>query len=269
MKNDKQLAPFLKWAGGKRWLVPTIKTLWEGHEHRRLVEPFCGGAAIAFGLNPEKALLNDLNPHLINLYQQVKDGLGRDGISMENNREDYNFNREAFNRLNKEEETDCSRRMRAVLFYYLNRAGFNGLCRFNKKGGYNVPFGRYKKINYLSDFSEYQEAFRNWDFQCVDYEQLEIEDNDFIYADPPYDVPFRQYTAGGFSWDDQQWLAKWLSDQAVPVVASGMATDRIVELYDSLGFNIRLLKAPRRISCNGDRTPVMEMLATLNLEGAK
>jgi DNA adenine methylase len=153
----------------------------------------------------------------------------------------------------------------AQLFYYLNRTGFNGLCRFNQKGCFNVPFGKYKKINYKQDFSDYKSVFQNWSFYCSDFEKLKIQTNSFIYADPPYDVEFRQYSAGGFSWDDQVRLAEWLVKQKVPAIASNQATPRILDLYTKLGFEIKTLPAPRRISCNGDRTPAIEMLATIYL----
>ncbi len=85
-----------------------------------------------------------------------------------------------------------------------------------------------------------------------------------IYADPPYDVEFRQYSAEGFSWEDQERLAVWLTKQNVPAIVSNQATKRIKELYQDLGFQIQELEAPRRISCTGDRTPALEILATIN-----
>jgi DNA adenine methylase len=152
--------------------------------------------------------------------------------------------------------------MAAQLFYYLNRTGYNGLCRFNKKGGYNVPFGRYKTINYQDDFTHYQPVLSQWQFSNCDFEQLEITEDDFIYADPPYDTPFHQYSQQGFNWDDQVRLAEWLSQQKGPVVLSNQATDRVKKLYKQLGFRLRYLDAPRLISCKGNqRQAVKEVLA--------
>ena len=99
----------------------------------------------------------------------------------------------------------------ASFFYYLNRTGYNGLCRFNSRGEFNVPFGSYKTIGYTRDFSRLQAAFANWTFQCGDFEKLELRADDFIYADPPYDVEFTEYSQGGFSWDDQVRAAEWLA----------------------------------------------------------
>lgn len=261
MVNPENLTPPLKWAGGKRWLVPKLQLIWQDYQDCQLVEPFCGGLAIALGLAPQKALLNDVNPHLINFYRCLKKGL-RCQIPMENNAEIYYQNRDHFNELifsNKFKQKKA-----AELFYYLNRTGFNGLCRFNQKGGFNVPFGRYKRINYNRDFSAYKKVFQHWEFKLGDFESLTISPESFIYADPPYDVEFRQYSSGGFSWEDQVRLAEWLVAQKVPAIASNQATPRILDLYANLGFEIQQLEAPRRISCNGDRTPAMEMLAMVN-----
>jgi DNA adenine methylase len=153
----------------------------------------------------------------------------------------------------------------ASLFYYLNRTGYNGLCRFNKSGEFNVPFGSYKSIRYRADFTEYREIFAEWDFTCGDFEDLALDKGDFLYADPPYDVQFTQYSKGGFRWDDQVRLARWLNGHLGPVVASNQATSRIVELYGDLGFNLQFLDAPRMISCTGDRSVAKEILATKNV----
>ena len=253
------LRPPLKWAGGKRWLIPELKQLWSDHSELRLVEPFCGGLSVALGLQADKALLNDVNFSVINFYQQIQLGLKLD-ISLENDEEAYYKHRTEFNRLNQLDGEDIKT---AQLFYYLNRTGYNGLCRFNKSGGYNVPFGRYKKINYQTDFSKYQPVLAAWEFSNKDFAELKVDENDFIYADPPYDVPFRQYAQRGFTWEDQVRLAEWLAQHKGPVVLSNQATDRIVDLYKKLGFKLRYIDAPRRISCKvSGRKPAKEVIAT-------
>lgn len=252
------LKPPLKWAGGKRWLIQYLQKYWKQHQDKRLVEPFCGGLSVALGLNPDRALLNDLNPALINFYQQLKQGLLID-IKLHNEETAYYRCRDEFNRLNGNSRSAIKT---AQLFYYLNRTGYNGLCRFNKKGGYNVPFGRYKTINYQTDFSHYQPVLSQWQFSNVDFEALSLQADDFIYADPPYDTPFRQYSQQGFSWEDQERLAHWLSRHPGPVVLSNQATPRIKDLYSDLGFKLRYLDAPRTISCKGNkRQAVKEVLA--------
>ncbi len=259
VKKIAPLRPPLKWAGGKRWLIPKLEKLWSKYSDLRLVEPFCGGLSVALGLQAEKALLNDVNFAVINFYQQIQKGLKLD-ISLENDEAAYYRKRSEFNRLNQLGE---SKNTTAQLFYYLNRTGYNGLCRFNKSGGYNVPFGRYKKINYQTDFTPYQTVLSRWEFSNKDFAELDVNENDFIYADPPYDVPFRQYAQQGFEWDDQVRLAEWLAEHKGPVVISNQATDRIIKLYKKLGFKLKYLDAPRRISCKANgRKAVKEVIAT-------
>jgi DNA adenine methylase len=252
------LKPPLKWAGGKRWLAPHLKPIWEANAKRRYVEPFCGGLAVALGLQPRHALLNDVNPHLINFYRQVQNGLEM-RLTMRNNEKLFYRHRERFNELIRKGEALTAEGAR--LFYYLNRTCFNGLCRFNKSGDFNVPFGTYKAINYATDFSEYVTVFRQWQFTNEDIEALQIESGDFIYADPPYDVEFTTYSAGGFSWKDQERTAERLKKHDGPVVISNQATPRVIDLYERLGFELTYLDGPRRISCTGDRTAAREVLA--------
>lgn len=252
------LKPPLKWAGGKRWLVPHLKPIWERYSDRRYVEPFCGGLAVVLGLQPERALLNDINPHLINFYRHLQNGL-QPRIEMRYNERLFYKHRDRFNKLIQNGGAKSSEA--AELFYYLNRTCFNGLCRFNKSGEFNVPFGTYTKINYATDFGEYAEAFKQWQFTNVDVEAVGIEAADFIYADPPYDTEFTTYSPGGFSWDDQKRAAELLAKHPGPVVISNQATPRMVELYEGLGFELSYLAGPRRISCTGDRTAAREVLA--------
>lgn len=260
--RSDSLRPPLKWPGGKRWLVPRLKTLYEGHRHRRLVEPFCGGLSVALALEPARALLSDINPHLINFYRQVGSGLSIK-IPMSNSKTAYQENRDRFNELVADHKHGTVEA--AALFYYLNRTGYNGLCRFNGSGGYNVPFGRYARINYTTDFSPYRKALAAWDFDCIDFQTLAILPTDFIYADPPYDGGFAQYWKDGFAWHDQVRLAERLAKHPGPVVLSNKKTTRIVELYGALGFSLNDVKGPRSISCNGDRKPNKEILATKNV----
>ncbi len=253
-----RLSPPLKWAGGKRWLLPHLRPLWQ--PQRRLAEPFCGGLAVALGLAPERALLNDINPHAINFYRWLQKGLSAD-FRMFNDSGHYYEKRAEFNRLVTGRWAESKKA--ALIFYYLNRTGYNGLC--NSRGEFNVPFGRYKTINYTRDFTAYKAVLGEWAFTCGDFEAMAVEPEDFIYADPPYDVPFTQYAKEDFRWDDQVRLADWLAAHPGPVVASNQATDRVLELYRRRGFHIRILEAPRMISCTGDRSKAAEMLATRNL----
>jgi len=260
--NNTALRPPLKWAGGKRWQVPHLRPLWGNHRDKRLVEPFCGGLAVAVSLMPSRALLNDVNPHVVTFYRWLKRGLKTD-IAMRNDATTYYANRVRFNELLANGQADSAEA--AALFYYLNRTGYNGLCRFNQQGNFNVPFGRYKRLYYRNDFTEYVAAFARFEFSNTDFEAIPLDASDFLYADPPYDVVFRNYSKSGFGWEEQVRTAEWLTKHPGPVVLSNQATDRIVKLYRGLGYRLSYLTAPRLISCTGDRTPAKEVLATRNL----
>jgi DNA adenine methylase len=262
LSTSAALRPPLKWAGGKRWQVPHLRPIWERHRERRFVEPFCGGLAVTLTLRPAAALLNDVNPHVMNFYLWIKRGLKAD-IVMANDAETYYAHRARFNALLANGQADTSEA--AALFYYLNRTGYNGLCRFNQQGTFNVPFGRYTRIEYQRDFTDYAAAFARFEFTNKDFDTVPLESEDFVYADPPYDVEFRQYSKGGFGWDEQVRTAEWLSRHPGPVVLSNQATDRIKRLYRRLRYRLITLIAPRMISCTGDRTPAEEVLATRNL----
>lgn len=265
------LPPPLKWAGGKRWLVRHLRDYWRGHEQRRLVEPFAGGLAVTLGLLPQRALLNDANPHLVAFYRWLQRGLDvrATGITFANERTVYAQNRTRFNDLIRQGESESAQA--AALFYYLNRTGYNGLCRFNARGFFNVPFGRYKQPPYREDFEPYRRILAPYEFTHGDFEALKLRKGDFVYADPPYDTGppyqkgFTSYSSGGFGWDDQKRLAEWLAAHPGPVIASNHATSRIVRLYRSLRFSVHYVHAPRRISCDGNRDDVKEMIAVRNL----
>ena len=262
-QGDLVLTPPLKWAGGKRWQVPHLRLIWAKHSNKRLVEPFGGGLAVTLGLLPKRALLNDINPHLMNFYRWVKDTGLPATIVRKNDEALYYKHRATFNALILNERANTP--LAAELFYFLNRTGYNGLCRFNRSGGFNVSFGRYKTIAYAQDVSAYQSLFAQWRFECADFQALSIAPDDFIYADPPYDVEFTAYSPGGFSWDDQVRTAEWLSAHKGAVVLANQATPRVKKLYRQLGFTLRYLEAPRRISSSGDRTPAKELLALRNI----
>jgi DNA adenine methylase len=262
VERPAMLRPPLKWAGGKRWQVAHLQPVWEPHGHRRLVEPFCGGLAVALGLMPERALLNDANPHLIHFYRWLQKGLRVD-LPMENDEGLFYKHRDRFNALLASGKGTS--REAAAIFHFLNRTGFNGLCRFNRTGEFNVPFGRYARITYTRDFTAYRDVLANWTFTNRDFEAMPLDRDDLVYADPPYDVEFTQYAKDGFAWEDQERTAVWLSRHPGPVVLVNQATDRIEKLYRRLGYDVRFLDAPRRISCTGDRTPAREIIGTRNV----
>ena len=215
---------------------------------------------------PDRALLNDYWQPIINLYQQIQNGL-EPTINFQGTEDQYYLARDEFNSRLGEATPEI-----AQILYYLLRTGYNGLVRTNSKGEFNVPFGRpaNDEHKYLTDFSEYQAAFANWQFTNLDFEEVAIAPDDFIYADPPYDV----VTASGksfsysceFSWPDQVRLAHFLASKPNPVVASNHATDRVIELYSDLGFATTTFLKTRAINCKGEGRKVgaIEMLANKN-----
>ena len=255
----KRINPPLKWAGGKRWLVPHIQKYFLPYINtHRLVEPFAGGLAVALGLAPKRALLNDINPHLINFYIHLQKGISLDSTFKNDSKLFYEL-RDEFNK------TKIESKRAAQLFYYLNRTCFNGLCRFNNKGEFNVPFGRYKKIDFNKDLGKFKHYLKCWRFKCGGFEEIKIQKNDFLYVDPPYDVQFTQYSKDGFNWEDQKRLVRWLAKLKTPMIVSNQATTRILKLYKSADFRVTVLEAPRRISADGNRKPAQEMLAYKNI----
>jgi DNA adenine methylase len=232
--------------------------------------------AVALGLLPERALLSDINPHLINFYRWLQQGKGLHvEIEMVSHEGKFYDARTRFNALLSNKQGDTKEA--AELFYYLNRSCFNGLCRFNNKGEFNVPFGRYKNPNYVKDFSAYARVLTSWTFNVGPYDSLgdeslgdeRLRPGDFIYADPPYDVEFTKYSKEDFTSEDQKKLASWLLKHEGPVVVSNQATEKMRGIYNNGEFDYVELEAPRRISCNGDRRPAMELIAARNLGGIK
>ena len=140
------------------------------------MEPFCGGLAIALGLRPERALLNDANPHLMNFYAWIKKGLVA-SIAMENDEKLFYRHRDRFNELIRAGKAHSKES--AELFYYMNRTAYNGLCRFNSRGEFNTPFGKYKRISYARSFGPYREAFVDWAFVTGDFAALELQHGRF------------------------------------------------------------------------------------------
>jgi len=254
--------PPLKWAGGKRWFVRRYRDALLKVPCRRIVEPFAGGLSLSFEIASHKnipVLASDINPHLINFYKslQLKEF---EPIDLEVSKEFYTAIRSEFNQLITI-GADSSLRG-AQLFWALNRLGFNGLCRFNKAGFFNTPYGSGYRKSLQLPWDKYSVLLKNWTFQVGSFETLEIQKKDFLFCDPPYDHGWQGYYESSFSFEQQVLLARWVQSQSVPAVLMNHATPRILELYKSLGFNIHIISAPRRISARSDcRENTEEVLA--------
>ncbi|PSV00875.1 DNA adenine methylase [Photobacterium kishitanii] len=255
------MLPILRWAGGKSFVTNNIDQLLKSTGHNGVDEFFAGAGAISFHLEKEGSILNDINPHLINLYKQIQSGAIKsisDCINIENTKENFLKNRERFNFLIK--NNDYLNEEAAALFYYINRTCFNGLCRFNKKGLYNVGWGQLKKPIIKNSFDGERELFEKFIFTNLSYNSASMKNKHVKIIDPPYFDVFVGYTSKGFTLQDQVATSE-LNLNESPALAFNSSHPKMLELYAENGWSVFTIKAPRRISCNGDRKKAIEMLA--------
>ena len=267
---NKKTRAFLKWAGGKYSLVeelskrlPTADTL---------VEPFVGAGSVFLNTQFKHYILNDINADLINLYNELKDNSDEfiaDArklfVEVNNDADVYYAYRKQFN-----ESSDAYER--AILFLYMNRHGYNGLCRYNKRGIFNVPFGKYKRPYFPeNELYFFAEKSQQATFTCLNYEEVfqAIPKNAVVYCDPPY-VPlsktasFTSYAKGGFDLDDQANLANLAESQAFnqgnSVLISNHDTLWTRKIYAQASLDV--IQVKRTISPKGNkRNKVGELMA--------
>ena len=259
--------PLLKWAGGKRALLPEItKHMPKGYG--TYYEPFFGGGALFFHLTPAVAVLADLNAEIINVYKTVRDSPEELIMALSS----HLYDKDHYYEVRSIDPKTLSNVDAAARTIYLNRCGFNGLYRVNKKGGFNVPFGRYKnpKIVNIENIYACSDALQDVlidNINIKDFPWDTVKKNDFVYLDPPY-VPlnetssFTSYTKDGFGPEDHQWLAdlyKELSARGVFVLHSNSDTEYTQELYKD--FEVLEVLAPRNINSKAaKRAKVSEIL---------
>ncbi len=263
------IRPFLKWAGGKFRLVDRIKAVLPAGV--RLIEPFAGSAAVFLNTAYPDNLLADANADLILVYQTLKDS-SADFIAYcapfftpEYNQSDVYY------ALRAEFNTTADPWRKAALFVYLNRHGYNGLCRYNSTGGFNVPFGRYRHPYFpQAEFAAFAAKAQHASFMCADFRTVlaQSQPGDVIYCDPPY-VPltatanFTSYHAGGFRAQDQADLLQWainLGRRGIPVLISNHSSEWTNTAYQSA--RIETFAVRRFISCDGrHRDNAEEVLA--------
>ena len=266
----KKQRAFLKWAGGKYGLVSAINE--QLPTARQLVEPFVGAGSVFLNTDYEKYVLADINPDLIYLYNLLKKSpekfiseARRFFIPENNKKEVYLDIREQFNQSN-------DGFYRSLAFLYMNRFGFNGLCRYNKKGGFNVPFGSYKKPYFPEDeLIAFAEKAKKATFVCAHYSETFklVQSDSVIYCDPPYaplsnTANFTAYTGNSFTLDDQAELANIAEqiavERSIPVLISNHDTTLVRRLYR--GADLTVVKAKRTIGRTvTSRKKVDELLA--------
>ncbi|MDR1398362.1 MAG: Dam family site-specific DNA-(adenine-N6)-methyltransferase [Treponema sp.] len=265
VKNDSLIKPFLKWAGGKRQLLPAIKKCLPANIHNyTYYEPFIGAGAVFFALQPHKAVINDFNTQLILTYMAIKEHV-EDLIKLlssyqNKNTKDYFYQTRNLDREPREFE-QLSNTEKAARLIFLNKTCFNGLYRVNAQGLFNAPYGNYKnpaicEENTLRHISAYLNAndisITNYDFEIA------VADSDkysFIYFDPPYHSPdktnFTSYLAAGFSEAEQERLHTVfvrMTKQGAKCLLSNSDTDFIRNLYKD--YKILSTQAKRVINSN-------------------
>ncbi|MFZ5775198.1 MAG: DNA adenine methylase [Thermodesulfobacteriota bacterium] len=237
----QELKPFLKWAGGKRWLFESEQFSLP-HFEGRYFEPFLGGGAVFFEMQPANAVLSDSNRRLIELYAVIRDELEEFEDLLRNHAR--NHSREYYYELRGKRLRKST--TRAAQFLYLNRTCWNGLYRENLKGQFNVPIGTKQNVIFESDnFVAWSKALQGIRLECLDFEEAieEADDGDFIFVDPPYTVRhningFVKYNQNIFAWQDQIRLRNALkraTERGASFAMTNADHDSIRELYAGFG----------------------------------
>lgn len=273
MKNNPLVSPVVKWVGGKRQLLQDIlKHIPD--RYSTYYEPFVGGGAVLFHLQPEKIVINDINEELMSVYNVICNNVEEliEDLKKHKNESDYFYKIRELDR-DREKYAQLNNIGRASRIIYLNKTCYNGLFRVNRQGEFNTPFGRYKNPNIVNEAT--LRAVNNYfnkakvTLKCGDFEEAVkgIRKGSFVYFDPPYDpvsdsANFTGYDKGGFDKDEQMRLKKLcdkLNNRGVKFLLSNSSTEFILDLYKD--YNITIVKAKRSINSKGDgRGDVNEVL---------
>ncbi|MFA7620260.1 MAG: Dam family site-specific DNA-(adenine-N6)-methyltransferase [Aminobacteriaceae bacterium] len=264
-----QARPILKWAGGKTQMLNDILPKIPS-SYGKYIEPFLGGGAIFFALQPEKSIIADSNPELINVYRQVADNV-EDVI---NYLQQYENTKDIFYAVRGQDWLSLKASEAAARTIFLNKTCFNGLFRVNKKGQFNVPYGKYKnpKICDMEMLHAASSILRKAEILCDDYMLVlghYAQPDDFVFLDPPY-LPisaysdFKRYTKEQFYEEDHVELAKQimsLHEMGCHVVLTNSNHPLVHELYSP--FNIDVIQTKRYISCSGDNRKGEDVIVTI------
>lgn len=268
------IEPFIRWAGGKTWLLPYLPQIIGNTPIEHYHEPFLGGGAVFFSLDHNKrSYLSDANPELINTYIQVRDNpeLVLDYFfRFENTKEDYYIIRDQYDAQSPAEE--------AARFIYLNQTSFNGLYRVNRQGKYNVPYGFRNNWTYSRDrIIQASAKLHNTNIVCGDFEtnKYRIKENDLVFLDPPYTVShnnngFIEYNQNLFSIEDQDRLNRFINyikRKGAYYILTNAAHEAILKIFDK--EEDRTLELPRKSLIGGKnskRVEITEYIFT-NLRG--
>ena len=269
-KLKEETYPIVKWVGGKRQLMfELLKNMPE--TYNRYFEPFIGGGALFFELQPQNGYISDMNEELINLYSVARD----DVYNLIDDLNKHEISKEYFLKIRNLDRTEKYNKLsdiqKASRFIYLNRTCFNGMYRVNSQGQFNVPFGNYKnpRIVDAENLINCSNLLKNTEICCADFSEIlnKVQKGDFVYFDPPY-VPlnetssFTSYTKDGFDLDMQFKLrdvCDELDSRGVMFMLSNSDTKLVNELYSN--YVIKKVFASRAINANGNgRGKITEIL---------
>lgn len=278
-KRNILVAPVVKWVGGKRQLINELERFLPKKGFTKYYEPFLGGAAMLFHLQPKKAIVNDVNADLINMYQVIKDHVDDliSELEAHPNNEQHFYEVRDWDR-NKalyDDKTDVEKAARLI---FLNKTCYNGLFRVNNAGEFNTPFGHYVNPGIVNApvlkavskyFQDNEITFYNGDFAAA---LKNANDKSFVYFDPPYDPisdssSFTGYTKGGFGREQQESLKEVcdsLNKKNVKFMLSNSATDFIKDLYKD--YTIHTVQAKRSVNSIASRRGLVDEVVVTNYE---
>ena len=278
MLKNELVAPVVKWVGGKRQIINEIMK-YVPESYTTYYEPFLGGGALLFKLQPQKAVVNDINHELINLYEVIKDNVEEliKDLKTHKNEKEYFYKIRELDR-KKDEYSKLTSVQRASRIIYLNKTCYNGLFRVNKAGEFNTPFGNYKKPNIVNEttlkavsdyFNQAKIRFCSLDFTVV---LKGVRKGAFVYFDPPYDpvsdtASFTGYDRSGFDRSEQIRLKETcdkLDQKGVEFLLSNSATDFIKDLYKE--YRIEIVQAKRPINSNANKRGEIDEVLVMNFE---
>ena len=279
MAKNKLVSPFVKWVGGKRQLMDSImEAIPKNINKSTYVEPFIGGGAVLFHLQPKNAIINDFKSEQINVYNVIKDNLEELIVDLKKHKNDpdYFYDIRKLDRSQDFEET--GKIERASRLIYLNKTCYNGLYRVNNAGEFNSPFGRYKNPNIVNEpvlraVSSYLNS-NNVQISNKDYDDIlkGLDKSSFVYLDPPYhpiseSSNFTGYVQGGWNIFDQVRLREACDDltsRGIKFLLSNSASDFIKDQYSE--YNISVVKATRTINSDAEKRGEVDEVLIRNYE---
>ena len=270
--STKDMRSALKWAGGKKKLVNDIKGILPLKNKKRLIEPFVGGGSVFLNMHFEAYLLVDMNKDLINLFNIMKNDSSKFITEAEHYFKSSYNSPDQYYELRKEFNASDDPFYRSLIFLYMNRHGYNGLCRYNKSGGYNVPFGRYKKPYFpKTEMEFFAEKSQRAEFIQGDFGVAfsQAEPGDVMYCDPPYSPinktsNFTSYAGNTFDDEEQIRLVKCAEEagkKGIPTLISNHDVKFTREIYKGANKLFKF-KVQRSISRKGHgRVKIGELMA--------